>query len=51
MYETWYKMIALIQGGMDLTGIITHKFQAEDFQQGFNIMAQGNCGKVILDWQ
>ena len=51
MYETWYKMIALIQGGMDLTEIITHKFQAEDFQQGFNIMAQGNCGKVILDWQ
>ena len=49
MYETWYKMIALIQGGIDLTGIITHKFQAEDFQQGFNIMAQGNCGKVILD--
>ena len=51
MYETWYKMIALIQGGMDLTGIITHRFHAEDFQQGFNIMAQGNCGKVILDWQ
>lgn len=50
MFETWYKMAALIQGGLDLTPIITHHYSIDDFQQGFDIMRSGNSGKVILDW-
>ncbi|CAH0990884.1 L-threonine 3-dehydrogenase [Sinobacterium norvegicum] len=51
MYETWYKMAAMIQSGLDLTPIITHHFKVDDFQQGFDIMASGQSGKVILDWR
>ncbi|WP_123711798.1 L-threonine 3-dehydrogenase [Sinobacterium caligoides] len=50
MYETWYKMAAMIQSGLDLTPIITHHFNIDDFQQGFDVMASGQSGKVILDW-
>ncbi|HLO68787.1 MAG TPA: L-threonine 3-dehydrogenase [Holophaga sp.] len=50
MYETWYKMAAMIQGGLDITPIITHHFPIEDFRQGFEIMGSGKSGKVILDW-
>ena len=50
MFETWYKMASLIQSGLDLTPIITHQFDVEDFQQGFNIMRSGQSGKVILNW-
>jgi threonine 3-dehydrogenase len=51
MFETWYKMIAFVQGGLDLTGIITHRLKIDDFHQGFDAMASGNCGKVVLDWE
>lgn len=51
MFETWYKMAALIQSGLDLTPIITHHFPVDEFQQGFDIMRSGMSGKVILDWQ
>lgn len=51
MFETWYKMASLIQGGLDLTPIITHHFSIDEFQQGFDIMGSGQSGKVILDWQ
>lgn len=51
MFETWYKMASLIQGGLDLNPIITHNFPIDDFQQGFDIMGSGQSGKVILDWQ
>ncbi|HED13024.1 MAG TPA: L-threonine 3-dehydrogenase [Gammaproteobacteria bacterium] len=51
MFETWYKMIAFIQGGLDLSGIITHRLPIDDFQAGFETMAAGNSGKIILDWQ
>ncbi|WP_406665544.1 L-threonine 3-dehydrogenase [Gallaecimonas sp. GXIMD1310] len=50
MFETWYKMASLVQSGLDLTPIITHHYKVDDFQQGFEAMASGHSGKVILDW-
>lgn len=50
MFETWYKMAAMIKGGFNLEPIITHRFDIKDFQQGFDAMNSGNSGKVILDW-
>ncbi|OUS26590.1 L-threonine 3-dehydrogenase [Thalassotalea sp. 42_200_T64] len=50
MFETWYKMVSLIQSGLDLTPIITHHFPIDEFQQGFDAMLSGNSGKVILSW-
>ncbi|AIZ45689.1 L-threonine 3-dehydrogenase [Deinococcus radiopugnans] len=50
MFETWYKMVALIQSGLDLTPVITHHYGIADFQQGFDAMLGGQSGKVILDW-
>ncbi len=50
MFETWYKMVALLQSGLDLTPIITHRFDIDDFQQGFDEMRSGHSGKVILNW-
>lgn len=51
MFETWYKMVALIQSGLDITPIITHHFKVADFEAGFAAMLSGQSGKVILDWQ
>ena len=51
MFETWYKMAALVQSGLDLTPIITHHFPVAEFQQGFDAMRGGQSGKVILDWE
>jgi threonine 3-dehydrogenase len=50
MFETWHKMIAMVQSGLDLKPVITHHFPADDFQTAFDIMASGQSGKVILDW-
>ena len=50
MYETWYKMTVMIQGGMDIRPVITHRLPYTDFQTGFDAMRSGNSGKVILDW-
>jgi threonine 3-dehydrogenase len=50
MYETWYKMTVMIQGGLDITPVITHRFHASEFEQGFEVMRTGESGKVILDW-
>ncbi|MCE1704662.1 L-threonine 3-dehydrogenase, partial [Enterobacter hormaechei] len=50
MFETWYKMAALIQSGLDLSPIITHQFPIDDYQQGFDVMRSGQSGKVILNW-
>jgi len=50
MFETWYKMASLIQSGLDLSPIITHRLPVDDFQQGFEIMGSGQSGKVVLDW-
>jgi threonine 3-dehydrogenase len=51
MYETWYKMIAFVQGGLDVSPIITHRLPIAEFQKGFDAMASGQSGKVVLDWQ
>jgi threonine 3-dehydrogenase len=51
MFETWYKMIALIQGGLDLTPMITHRFDVKDYLEGFRTMGSGKSGKVVLSWQ
>lgn len=51
MFETWYKMTALIQSGLDLTPVLTHRFSIDDFQKGFDAMLSGQSGKVILDWE
>lgn len=50
IFETWYKMCAMIQSGLNIKPIFTHHFPIADFQQGFEIMAAGKSGKVILDW-
>jgi threonine 3-dehydrogenase len=50
MFETWYKMIALIQGGLDLTPLITHRLPIDQFDEGFAAMRSGEAGKVVLDW-
>jgi len=50
MFETWYKMAAMLQSGLDVTPIITHRLPIADFRDGFEIMRSGQSGKVILDW-
>lgn len=50
MYETWYKMTAMVEGGFPLERIITHRFPVRDFRSGFEAMISGQSGKVILDW-
>jgi threonine 3-dehydrogenase len=51
MYETWYKMKVLLEGGLDIAPVITHRFHYTDFQEGFDVMMSGKSGKVILDWK
>ncbi len=49
MFETWYKMQAMLQSGLDISPVLTHKFPFEEFQKGFDIMESGQCGKVVLE--
>jgi threonine 3-dehydrogenase len=51
MYETWYKMSVMLQSGLDITPVITHRFHYTEFQKGFDAMLTGNSGKVILSWR
>jgi len=51
MYETWYKMTVMLESGLDISPVITHRFNWRDFEQGFDAMRTGNSGKVILDWR
>jgi threonine 3-dehydrogenase len=51
MFETWYKMTTMLQSGLDISPVITHRLPARDFAAGFAIMASGQSGKVILDWK
>jgi threonine 3-dehydrogenase len=51
MFETWYKMVAMLQSGLDLSPILTHRYPVQDFEQGFAAMLSGQSGKVILDWE
>jgi threonine 3-dehydrogenase len=51
MYETWYKMTVMLESGLDIKPVITHRFQYTEFEQGFAVMKSGQSGKVILDWR
>jgi threonine 3-dehydrogenase len=51
MYETWYKMTVMIQGGLDITPVITHRFHYTEFERGFAAMRSGESGKVVLSWE
>ena len=50
MYETWYHMTVMLQSGLDSSGVITHRLDWSDFEEGFQTMRSGECGKVVLDW-
>ncbi len=50
MYETWYKMTQLVRSGFPLGKVLTHQIGIDDFQQGFDLMASGQCGKVVCRW-
>ncbi len=51
IFETWYKMIAMLENGLDVRHVITHRFGVADFAEGFAAMRSGNSGKVVLDWR
>ena len=51
MFETWYQMEQMLMSGLDLSPMITHRYNIDDFQKGFYVMEEGNCGKVILSWE
>lgn len=51
MYETWYKMTVLIESGLDITPVITHRYRYDEFELGFQAMRSGKSGKVILNWE
>ncbi len=51
MYETWYKMTVLLQSGLDIRPVITHRFSCLDFAEAFRVMRSGNSGKIILNWE
>jgi threonine 3-dehydrogenase len=50
MYETWYKMTVMLQSGLDITPVITHRYPYQEFQKGFDAMMSGDCSKVVLTW-
>ncbi|MDR3630800.1 MAG: L-threonine 3-dehydrogenase [Desulfocapsaceae bacterium] len=51
MFETWYKMTAMIQSGLDIRPLITHEFHYTEFEKGFEVMRSGHSGKVVLNWE
>lgn len=51
MFETWYKMASMLQSGLNIDAIVTHHFAIDDYQPAFELMASGQSGKIILDWQ
>ena len=51
MYETWYQMTVMVQSGLDISPVITHRFSYEEFEPAFQAAASGNSGKVLLDWR
>lgn len=50
IWETWYKMHTMLQSGLDISGVLTHHFNFENFQKGFDVMESGQCGKVVLEF-
>jgi threonine 3-dehydrogenase len=50
MFETWYKMASMLQSGLDIEPLITHRFALGDYREAFELMASGQSGKVVLSW-
>jgi threonine 3-dehydrogenase len=50
MYETWYQMTVMLQSGLDIRPVITHRFSYREFEQAFAVARSGESGKVLLDW-
>jgi threonine 3-dehydrogenase len=51
MYETWYQMTVMLQSGLDISPVITHRFPYSEYEQAFAVAASGESGKVVLDWE
>jgi threonine 3-dehydrogenase len=51
MFETWYKMLAMLETGLDVSPVITHHFPAAEYEDALDVMRSGNAGKVILNWE
>ena len=51
MYDTWYKMASMLQSGLDISKVITHRMQVDEFEKGFSVMNQGTAAKVVLNWE
>ena len=51
MYETWYKMTVMLESGLDISPVITHRFDHRDFRDAFELMKSGNSGKIVMDWE
>ena len=50
MYETWYKMVSMLQSGLDVTPVLTHRYRVDEYQEAFEVMRSGRSGKIVLDW-
>ena len=50
MFETWYKMTQMLKSGLDISKVLTHRFSIDNFEEAFDIIKSGNCGKVVLEW-
>ena len=50
MYETWYKMEQMLRSGLDISKVLTHKLSVDEYEKAFNIMEEGECGKIVLEW-
>lgn len=50
MFETWYRMGSMLQSGLDISAVITHRFPAAQYEAAFEVVRSGQCGKVVLDW-
>ena len=50
MFETWYKMTVMLESGLDISPVITHRFSWQEYEKGFEAMRTGHAGKVILNW-
>jgi threonine 3-dehydrogenase len=50
IFETWYKMAAMLQSGLDVSGIVTHRLPADQYDEAFDLVSRGECGKLVLDW-
>jgi threonine 3-dehydrogenase len=51
MYETWYKMTVMLESGLNINPIVTHRFHYTEFEKGFEVMMSGDSGKVVLNWR